>query len=195
MSFLKAQIKPHFIFNALSVISSLIPRDPIKAKNLLLDFSDYLRNSFDFNYGEDLVYISKEIELTKAYVAIEKERFKKRLAVDFDIEEDINVKIPSLIIQPIVENAIRHGVLNKISGGNIFVKINCEENNVIINIKDDGIGIPKDKVISILNFEDKTAGVGIKNINSRLIRKYGQGIAINSIEGYGTEVIIKIPLL
>ncbi|WP_195264405.1 ATP-binding protein [Clostridium sp. 1001275B_160808_H3] len=194
MAFLKAQIKPHFIFNALSVISSLITRNPIKAKELLLDFSDYLRNSFDFSTGDNLVALSKEIELTKAYVAIEKERFKSRLKINFDIEEDIKIKIPSLIIQPIVENAIRHGVLNKLEGGNINIIIYKESKTLIINIKDDGIGMQEEKVRKIMDGQDDKAGVGIKNINSRLIRTYGEGLEIKSIIGHGTEVIMKIPI-
>lgn len=194
MAFLKAQIKPHFIFNALSVISSLITRNPIRAKELLLDFSDYLRNSFDFSAGDNLVTLSKEIELTKAYVAIEKERFKSRLKVNFHIEDDINIKIPSLIIQPIVENAIRHGVLNKLEGGNINITIYRNLDNLIINITDDGVGVSEEKIEKIMNGKDDKAGVGIKNINSRLIRAYGKGLSMKSTIGYGTEVEIKIPI-
>ncbi|GAA0751748.1 histidine kinase [Clostridium sartagoforme] len=194
MAFLKAQIKPHFIFNALSVISSLITRNPIRAKELLLDFSDYLRNSFDFSEGDNLVTLSKEIELTKAYVAIEKERFKNRLKISFYIEADMSIKIPSLIIQPIVENAIRHGVLNKLEGGNINIRIYKSLDNLIINIKDDGVGISEEKVKKIISGKDDKAGVGIKNINSRLIRAYGKGLSMKSAIGYGTEVEIKIPI-
>lgn len=194
MDFLKAQIKPHFIFNVLSVISSLITREPKNAKKLILDFSDYLRSSFDFSSGDNLTSIDKELELVRAYIAIEKARFKDRLNVSMFIEEDINIKIPPLVIQPIVENAIRHGILNKIEGGSIKIMIYKDEKEVVIIVKDDGIGIEAHRLSKLLNGKDERAGVGIANINNRLIKTYGYGLAITSNLGQGTEVTIRIPL-
>lgn len=194
MDFLKAQIKPHFIFNVLSVISSMITRDTKKAKKILLDFSDYLRYSFDFSSGESFTPIKKELDLVKTYVAIEKERFGDRLNIEYDIDENIDIKIPSLVIQPIVENSIRHGILSKIDGGNIKLSIYKDEEEVIIKVKDDGVGIESHRLTSLIYGKDEKAGVGVKNINSRLIKSYGSGLNIVSNLNQGTEVIIRVPL-
>lgn len=194
MDFLKAQIKPHFIFNVLSVISSMITRDTKKAKKILLDFSDYLRYSFDFSSGESFTPIKKEIDLVKTYVAIEKERFGDRLNIEYNIDENIDIKIPSLVIQPIVENAIRHGILSKIDGGNIKLSIYKDGEEVIIKVKDDGVGIESNRLANLLDGKDEKAGVGVKNINSRLIKSYGSGLNIVSNLNQGTEVIIRVPL-
>lgn len=194
MDFLKAQIKPHFIFNVLSVISSMITRDTKKAKKILLDFSDYLRYSFDFSSGESFTPIKKEMDLVKTYVAIEKERFGDRLNIEYDIDENIDIKIPSLVIQPIVENSIRHGILSKIDGGNIKLSIYKDGEEVIIKVKDDGVGIESHRLTNLLDGKDEKAGVGVKNINSRLIKSYGSGLNIVSNLNQGTEVIIRVPL-
>ncbi|MNM57738.1 Sensor histidine kinase YpdA [compost metagenome] len=194
MDFLKAQIKPHFIFNVLSVISSMITRDTKKAKKILLDFSDYLRYSFDFSSGESFTPIKKEIDLVKTYVAIEKERFGDRLNIEYNIDENIDIKIPSLVIQPIVENAIRHGILSKIDGGNIELSIYKDGEEVIIRVKDDGVGIESHRLANLLDGKDEKAGVGVKNINSRLIKSYGSGLNIVSNLNQGTEIIIRVPL-
>ncbi len=194
MDFLKAQIKPHFIFNVLSVISSMITRDTKKAKKILLDFSDYLRYSFDFSSGESFTPIKKEIDLVKTYVAIEKERFGDRLNIEYNIDENIDIKIPSLVIQPIVENAIRHGILSKIDGGNIELSIYKDGEEVIIRVKDDGVGIESHRLANLLDGKDEKAGVGVKNINSRLIKSYGSGLNIVSNLNQGTEIVIRVPL-
>lgn len=193
MNFLKAQIKPHFIFNVLSVISALISRDPKKAKKVLLDFSDYLRTSFDFSTEEDLTPISKEVDLIKTYVSIEKERFGDRLNVEFSIDEDINIMLPPLIIQPIVENAIRHGVLKRVEGGIVGINIFIENEDVVIRVYDDGVGIESHRLKNLLEGKDEKAGVGVKNINSRLIKSYGNGLSITSNLGQGTEIVMRIP--
>lgn len=111
MSFLQAQIKPQLIQNALSVISSLSIKDPHKAKALILDLSDFLRGSFGLNNGKGLTTLSRELELVKAYLSIEQARFKERLQVQYHIQEDVDCTLPLLTVQPLVENAIRHGIM------------------------------------------------------------------------------------
>lgn len=172
----------------------MITRDTKKAKKILLDFSDYLRYSFDFSSGESFTPIKKEIDLVKTYVAIEKERFGDRLNIEYNIDENIDIKIPSLVIQPIVENAMRHGILSKIDGGNIKLSIYKDGEEVIIKVKDDGVGIESNRLANLLDGKDEKAGVGVKNINSRLIKSYGSGLNIVSNLNQGTEIIIRVPL-
>ncbi len=193
-AFLQAQIKPHFIYNALSAIASFTTREPLKAKELILDLSDYLRGSFNFNRKDDFVFISKELETVNAYLSIEKARFKDRLKIEIYVGEDTNIKIPQLIIQPLVENAVRHGILEKEEGVTVKISIQREQSYVYIKIEDDGIGISQDRISQIINGKDKKAGVGILNVNRRLINYYGRGIEIESIIGIGTKIFMKFPV-
>lgn len=110
MAFLRSQIKPHFLFNALTAILTVSQDDMKKAQDLLLDFSTYLRHSFDFEQHENLIPIQRELELVEAYLRIEQIRFGERLDIIYKVEDDLLGNIPPMTIQPIVENAIRHGV-------------------------------------------------------------------------------------
>ncbi|WML36687.1 ATP-binding protein [Clostridium sp. OS1-26] len=193
-AFLQAQIKPHFLYNALSAIASLTTREPLKAKELILDLSDYLRGSFNFDRKDDFVLISKELATVNAYLSIEKARFKDRLKIEIYAGEDTNIKIPQLIIQPLVENAVRHGILEKTEGGTVKLSIQRDQSYVYIKIEDDGIGIPQDRISQIINGKDKKAGVGLANINRRLINYYGYGLEIESAIGIGTKAFMKIPI-
>jgi signal transduction histidine kinase len=193
LRFLQAQIKPHFIFNALSVISSLSIREPERAKELVLDLSDYLRGSFDFESTEGLTTIKKELELVRAYLAIEQARFKQRLAVEFIIVEGVDCTIPILSIQPLVENAVKHGIMPLIGGGKIDISI-CEEGDFVrVSVSDNGMGIDRKTVERLLAGDVKTGSVGLKNINSRLIALYGRGLEIIGEPGSGTTVELVIP--
>lgn len=193
-AFLQAQIKPHFLYNALSVIASLTTREPLKAKELILDLSDYLRGSFNFDRKDDFVFISKELEIINAYLSIEKARFRDRLKIEIYVGEDTNIKIPQFIIQPLVENSVRHGILEKTGGGIVKLYIQRDQSYVYIRIEDDGIGISQDRISQIINGKDKKAGVGLANINRRLINYYGHGLKIESAVGIGTKVFMKFPI-
>lgn len=190
--FLQAQIKPHFIFNALSVISSLSIRNPARSKELILDLSDYLRGSFDFENREGLTTLKRELALVRAYLAIEQERFEERLQVDFFIDEDIDCTIPILSIQPLVENAVRHGIMQKLEGGKINVEVRTAGESVTVRVSDNGVGMSGDKVDQLLSGESATGSVGLRNIHRRLITLYGKGLAITST-GAGTTVEYQIP--
>jgi sensor histidine kinase YesM len=188
LAFMQAQIKPHFIYNALSAISTITTRNPQKAKGLLLDFSEYLRGAFNFNVTNGMTSIQDEINIVKAYLSIEKERFDERLQIEYNIDEGIYGIVPILCIQPVVENAVFHGVMNKNDGGIIRIIIKNIENNLYIKIEDDGIGMSEEQLSHL--FENKGA---LQNIQSRLLLKYGHGLKIFSKMNEGTQVELLIP--
>lgn len=191
VSFMQAQIKPHFIYNALSTISHLTTKNPYKAKELILDFSDYLRGSFEFNDPNGLTVLSKELNLVKAYLAIEKERYGDRLTIEYNITEDLYAMIPLFCIQPLVENAIKHGIMNKVEGGKVFISALRMDDSTLIIIQDNGVGMSQEKIASLL--KDTEKGVGIRNINNRLKLKYGKGLTIESKISEGTKIEMVIP--
>ncbi len=193
MSFLQAQIKPHFIHNALSVISSLSIKDPHKAKSLILDLSDYLRGSFDLNNDEGLTTLSRELELVRAYVSIEQARFKERLQVHYHLLEDVDCTLPLLTIQPLVENAIRHGIMCRMEGGEIHITTSLEPDHVRIEVRDNGVGIEPDRVVKFFELKQDQRGVGMANIHRRLMTHYGEGLHIDSIPGQGTVIYFFVP--
>ncbi len=193
LSFLRAQIKPHFLYNALNTIIGICPRDPKQASLLLSELSYFLRGSFDFHNKERLVSIHKELELVSAYVAIETARFGERLHVVYEVEEDIQLYIPPLSIQPLVENGIRHGVMKQVDGGTIQLSVWQDSDSVHIQVVDNGVGIPADKLATLLSAQSDGRGVGLQNIHQRLLRMYGTGLSIESDIGSGTKVKLRIP--
>lgn len=117
IAFLRSQIKPHFLYNALNSIAELCIDKPDKAEELTLDLSQVLRSSFDFKQLDSLTTLENELELVKAYINIEKARFRARLDVEYDVDANLDILIPPLIVQPLVENAIRHGLMSSLRGG------------------------------------------------------------------------------
>ncbi len=192
MNFLRAQIKPHFLYNALSTIIGICPRDPKKASQLLKKLSHYLRSSFDFQNKETFIPIQSELELLESYVMIEKARFKERLRIKLDVDESIDAMLPPLSIQPLVENAIRHGVMKRIEGGTVKVSVAHTGDGIRISVEDDGVGMSEDKLAGLLSIEQDNRGVGIINIHQRLMRIYGTGLEIESSEGQGTKVVFNL---
>jgi len=192
VAFLQAQIKPHFLFNTLNTISAFCDIAPEHARQLIDDFSNYLRQSFDFKSPQMYIPIAQEIGLVKSYVAIEKARFGDKLTVKFEIAEVGAVKIPSLSIQPLVENAIRHGIRKKGGSGTVFVSVIKAGEDVLVTVADDGIGISREELDQIMK-DDTGRGVGLWNIDSRLRKLFGRGLKIESEAGKGTRVIFRIP--
>lgn len=191
--FLQSQIKPHFIFNTLNSIISFCRTDPEKARELLVNFSSYLRRSFDFKDLESQITLEKELDLLKAYLSIEQARFSQKLKVEYKLIPGLNITVPPLILQPIVENAVRHGLMNKPSIGTVTVSSQLQDRYVIFKITDDGIGIEKEKIPLLLDGKLSNVGIGINNINKRLKSIYGHGLIIESEINKGTTVYIKIP--
>lgn len=194
VAFLQSQIKPHFFYNVLNSIVSLCYTDSRKAGKLLTEFSNYLRRSFDIQENILFTRLENELELVKSYVIIEQARFGDRLTVKYDIDQNLLLcKIPPLVIQPLVENAVRHGLMSRREGGHIVVTARREERDMIIEVTDDGIGIPADKLAGLLSAKRDTGGVGLRNINRRLDKYYGEALSIASQEGQGTLASFKIP--
>ena len=178
---LQRQINPHFIFNALNTIASFIRFDPQKARELIISLSTYLRHNLEFN--DEPISIKKEIDQVKSFVDIEKARFGDRLKVIYDID-DIDVKIPSLIIQPLVENAIIHGILNKDNdkSGEVIVSVKDLGDKVKVSIEDDGVGID-DKIIENLYSGNMPKNkIGLYNVHLRLKLYYHKGLNIKKLE-------------
>ncbi|HBE76545.1 MAG TPA: hypothetical protein DDW65_02000 [Firmicutes bacterium] len=192
LAFLHAQIKPHFLYNALNTIVSFCWTDAEKAGQLLLALSDYLRGTFNFNNMKSLVSLEEELELVQAYITLEKARFEEKLTCQLEIAVSSDTMVPTMMIQPIVENAIKHGILPKEQGGAVIISVTRQESNIHITVTDDGVGIPPEKLAGILAGSiDKS--VGLTNINRRMKRLYGHGIEIISKVNIGTMVGITIP--
>ncbi|MCR8844491.1 ATP-binding protein [Paenibacillus sp. SC116] len=188
-AYLQAQIHPHFLFNTLNSIMALSDIDTEKMRDVGEAFASYLRISFDFLNTGKLVDLTHELELVEAYLYIEKARFEDRLSIVWEVEPNIHLRLPPLSIQPIVENAVKHGVLSQVRGGTIHIRIARQSGYTLIEIKDNGKGIEQEKVVALLNPTMKgKAGIGVSNTNRRLIQMYGQGLSIVSKLGEGTTV-------
>lgn len=180
-----SQIQPHFVYNTLSSISTLITLDPSKAKKALDDFTEYLRMNFSTLTDTRLIPFSSELKHIETYISLEKMRFDNRLNVIYDIKcKDFDV--PPLSIQPIVENAIKHGILQKLEGGTLTIKTYEEDNAHIIEVSDDGVGFNMEEV----DFEHNEH-IGLKNIEHRLSLMCKGELIIDSIVGKGTKVVVK----
>lgn len=193
LAFMQAQIRPHFLYNTLNTISSFCDTAPERARSLIDEFSNYLRHSFDFKNPEMFVPLANEISLVKSYVEIEKARFGDKLRVEYQIDEVGTVKIPSLSIQPLVENAIRHGIRKKGGSGTVTVSVNNTAEGILVDVTDNGSGISRDKLDQVL-MPGSGRGVGLWNIDSRLRKLFGRGLTIESEPGEGTRVMFLIPL-
>ncbi|GAW29690.1 MULTISPECIES: histidine kinase [unclassified Carboxydocella] len=193
---LQAQIRPHFLFNVINTIIYCSRNDPDKARELLIEFSKFFRKTLKSD--QDFITLSEEIEYIKTYITLEQARFGDRLKVAFNVESHLlNLLIPGLIIQPLVENAILHGVSPLTNGGE--VTITCKEKNktLYVLVRDNGKGIPRDRQAKILiPTQDTNNGLALSNIDQRLISLYGPKyrLKIKSQEHRGTMVLIKIPL-
>ncbi|WP_430060111.1 ATP-binding protein [Paenibacillus sp. NRS-1760] len=193
-AYLQAQIHPHFLFNTLNSLMALSDIDTDKMRNLGDSFVSFLRISFDFLNTGELVELSHELELVEAYLYIEKERFEDRLTVVWEVDANISLLIPPLSIQPLVENAIKHGLLSQNNGGTLHIRINREDSFIRVEVIDNGIGMNEEQVIQLLSPTMKgKGGIGIANTNRRLTQMYGQGLSIISKPKEGTTVSFVIP--
>jgi two-component system sensor histidine kinase ChiS len=193
-AWLQAQIQPHFVFNTLNTIASLSDTDTTRMVILLEKFGEYLRTSFENRNRDRVVPLHHELELLRAYVYIEQERFGDRLQVVWHVPNHINIELPPLSIQPLVENAVRHGVLTRTRGGIVTISISENDDHVEISIVDDGKGMDKQKLESLLvSNPNKKNGIGLINTDRRLKQIYGKGLQIRSSLDEGTSVTFTIP--
>lgn len=199
LAFLQAQIKPHFLFNALSSIISLCYTNGDRAGKLLTDLSNYLKRSFDLDLKTDFVTIQNELKLIEAFVEIEKARFGERIQVAYDIDDDVlALMITPLVIEPLVENAIRHGVLKNKLGGQMKLTIQKQNQGVYISVEDNGKGMDVEQIKRIQNGEidlnsAQGNGVSLTNISMRLRSVYKVELNFNT-NSNGTKVYFTIPV-
>lgn len=194
MAFLQAQIKPHFLFNVLNAIAELCYVNPEYASDVIVDLANYLRTSFSVTNLEELIPIEKEIDYINTYLKLEKARFGDKLKIEYDLNVGRGIMIPPLIIQPLVENSIIHGIRGRYETGMIKISIVKDEKEIAISVWDNGKGISRGEIEQLLDVKRDSKSVGLKNINMRLKRLYGKGIDIKSKEGTETIVKIAIPI-
>jgi len=191
-AFLRAQIKPHFLFNALNVIAVLCRVDPEKARELILDLSSYMRHSFDLRNLEKYIPFEEELDFIKAYVRIEEARFKDRLNMVYEIDDTQGLRLPPLLLQPLVENAIRHGIRKSKTGRIVILRVKNLREHYLIEVEDDGDGMTPKQTEMVLR-KQNTGGVGLYNIQKRLEMLYGTQLSIKSNPSAGTKVTMLLP--
>lgn len=193
LAFLQAQIKPHFLYNSINTVVSFCYTDSERAANLLVDLSKYLRLVFDVDHKSMMVPLEKELELIKAFVEIEKARFGEQINVEYNIEPALlSMMIPSFCIQPLVENAIKHGLCKKAGGGTVLISAIKDVRSVIINVCDTGIGMSAERLEKLSNMESTSEGVGFFNVSRRIKSWEEAKLDIQSIKGEGTTVTITV---
>ncbi|MBQ4300528.1 MAG: histidine kinase, partial [Lachnospiraceae bacterium] len=184
MSIMLSQIQPHFLYNSLTAIQILCVRDPKAAQKALGDFALYLRGNMDSLKSNKLIPFEKELEHTKHYVELELIRQGEYLQVEYDIQYT-DFELPALSLQPIVENAIKHGVGDKEDGGKVLISVQRRYDDVLIVVDDDGVGFEGAGVT-----EDGRSHIGLENVRRRLSDMCGATLDIKSKPGVGTQVTI-----
>jgi len=191
ISIMLSQINPHFLFNALVAIQELCLINPETASETVADFSRYLRGNMDSLSINKPIPFEKELQHVEAYLSIEKKRFDDRLNIAYDIKAR-DFYIPVLSLQPIVENAVRHGVNRREEGGSVKVSTHETETEAIITVTDDGVGFDAGRVPKH-GKHDERSHVGIENVRSRLVSMCGGSLTIQSEPGVGTTAVITVP--
>jgi sensor histidine kinase YesM len=189
MRLMLSQIKPHFLYNALNTIKYLIKKDPKTAEQVVVKFSKYLRANMDSLTQKTPLPVEKELDHVANYTDIEQHRFGNRLNVVYDIGCKNFVILP-LTIQPIVENAIKHGINQKPEGGTVTIKTYDDEEFFYVDITDDGVGFDVNKKP---DENDERSHVGVNNIKTRLREMLKATVEVESTVGVGTKVLVKIP--
>jgi two-component system LytT family sensor kinase len=191
---LRAQISPHFIYNALTAIASFILTDPERARELVLEFADFTRYSFR-RQGE-FTTVAEELRSIHSYLELERARFGERLQVTLRISpETLATVIPFLSVQPLVENAVRHGLEPGAGGGTILIASEDVATHTEITVEDDGVGMDPDELRAVLGSVASGAHVGLRNVDTRLRQLYGAdgGLVVETAVGAGTLVRMRIP--
>jgi two-component sensor histidine kinase len=186
---LRAQINPHFLFNSLNTIAQLISVDPVKAELCVERLAEIFR--YMLTRGEaQFVPLADELNIVEAYLEIERARFGDELVFEERVDEQARrVLLPGLILQPLVENAVKHGVSRKIGGGRVTIEARLEQGDLRLAVRDTGVGVREGAAV----FED---GVGLRNVRDRLMRLYGDQYMpeVTSRPGHGTTVSLRIPV-
>lgn len=189
---LEMQLHPHFLFNTLQAISTLVSEDPPGARRMLALLGDLLRAVLD-DAGRQVVPLRRELEYLTRYLEIERTRFPDRLSVQIDVPEPLlEFTVPNLLLQPLVENAIKHGVAPRAAAGTIEVHAALKDATLQLTVRDDGTGTGAGSPVAA---NGARTGVGLANTRARLQQLYGenQRLSIVSAPGRGTTVTIEIP--
>jgi two-component system, LytTR family, sensor kinase len=192
---LRSQISPHFIYNALTTISHCIKTDPEQARELIMEFSDFTR--YSFRADAEFTTLAEELNNIDRYLILEKARFGERLQVKLQIAPEVlPVVLPFLALQPLVENAVRHGLGGKDDGGTVSVIAEDAGADCVISVEDDGIGMDPDRLREEMTDSHLTgAHVGLGNVHDRLRGAFGDecGLVVETGPGMGTKVSMKVP--
>ena len=186
---LQNKINPHFLFNALNAISSLIRIQPQRARELIANLADYLR--YNLSRGEELINLNDELQQVRDYVAIEQARFGDKLTVEFDVDE-VDIRVPSLLLQPLVENAILHGIQPRSAPGKVTLEVRRLAGGVKVAVRDTGYGISQDVIDNLAAGTVSSDSIGLTNVHQRLTLLYGAGLQLRRLEP-GTEVCFYLP--
>jgi LytS/YehU family sensor histidine kinase len=186
---LRAQVNPHFLFNSLNSIAQLISTDPEKAEACVERLAEIFRYMLRGSNAE-FVPLADELKFAEAYLEIEKARYGDRIEVSERIDDGVrNALLPGLILQPLVENAVKHGISRKIGGGRVIIEAGRDNGDLRLSVRDTGVGIQTRENVFDL-------GVGLRNVRDRLVKLYGPSYApsIDAQDGVGTTVTVRIPL-
>ena len=191
---LRAQISPHFIYNSLGAIASFVRTDPDRARELLLEFADFTRYSFR-QHGE-FTTLSEELRSIERYLQLEQARFGDRLRVTMKIAPEVlGVNVPFLSLQPLVENAVQHGLEATAEGGHISIEARDADRECVIAIEDNGAGEDPERIRAVLAGETGGDSVGLANVDERLRASFGDeyGLVVETAPGAGTRVVVRVP--
>lgn len=191
---LRAQISPHFIYNSLNAIASFINTDPARARELVVEFADFTRYSFR-RHG-DFTTVAEELRCIDRYLLLERARFGERVQVSLRIAPEVlSTVIPFLSLQPLVENAVRHGLEAKEGPGHITICANDSGAFAEVTIEDDGVGMDPEHLRSVLAGHTDGVHVGLRNVDARLRQVYGDehGLVIDTAPGEGTMITMRVP--
>ena len=192
IAFLHAQIKPHFLYNALNTIAESCETDPEEAGNLILSLSRYLRNTLDFANLGSLVALEVELATVRAYLELEKARYED-LVIEWDVADDADILLPPMILQTLVENAVKHGAVKSSGAGTVRIGVAPENGGVLFTVEDNGPGMARDQLNKLLAAPAESESIGLYNINTRLMRLYGRGLSFAGGSDGGTKVSFFIP--
>lgn len=187
---MKAQLQPHFLFNTLNAISVLTTENPERANRMILLLSDLLRQTLEITQADE-VTLKHELEMLRAYLEIQRMRFRRRLKVSYEVNAELlAAKVPHFSLQPLVENAIRHGIARQRTGGRIDIRARRENGSLVLQVQDDGPGLSEEKAR-----HRSGTGIGLANTRKRLSCMYGStaSVEIERCEPRGTLATIVIP--
>ncbi|HKH52790.1 MAG TPA: histidine kinase, partial [Mycobacterium sp.] len=199
---LRAQISPHFIYNALNTIASFVRTDPDRARELILEFADFTR--YSFRAAGQYTTLAEELRNIDRYVNLERARFGAALTVKLQVAPEVlNVVVPFLALQPLVENAVRHGFAGQ-GGGSVEIIARDEGSDCVITVEDDGVGMDPDALRAgpgdvladgTSTKESHSAHVGLTNVDHRLRAAFGNdyGLVVETAIGAGTKVVMRVP--